>query len=233
MSRASSLFRLQEIDVALDRTRDRLAAIDLILQGSELVQRRRSELAGAESEWRATQAASRSAEDAVSLQRDKIQQAETQLYGGAIKNPKELEDLQNEDESLKRHLTILEDRLLEAMLVAEEAEIRRDGAQELLTQAEETVAEEHAQLNQERVTLLADVSRLEAEREASLASVDQSDVALYAELRQGMGSVVVARVQDGSCGVCGLILPASASQAIRNASDLVRCPQCYRVLYAG
>jgi len=233
MSRASSLYRLQEIDTALDRAQERVAIIDQILQGSELIQARRADLAKAEAEWRAAQSASRSAEDAASLQRAKIEQTDKDLYSGAIKNPKELQDLQQESESLKRHLSTLEDRLLDAMVAAEEAEIGRDEAQELLTTAEETVAEEHDQLHQERTGLLADLSRLQAEWEASLASVDQSDVALYMELRQGMGSVVVARVQEGSCGVCGLILPASASQAIRSADELVRCPQCHRFLYAG
>lgn len=233
MSRALSLYRLQDIDSSLDRVQRRLAAIEEILNESEYIRNRRAELAAAEAEWRRTHAASRTAEDAVAYQRGKIEQTEKNLYGGTIQNPKELQDLQQESESLKRHLVTLEDRLLEAMLAAEEAEIQRDEARELLTKAEETVAEEHEQLQQERAILLADLSRLQAEREASLASVDQSDVALYSELRQGMGSIVVARVQDGSCGVCGLVLPASASQAIRSRNELVRCPQCHRLLYAG
>jgi predicted nucleic acid-binding Zn-ribbon protein len=233
MSRASGLYRLQEIDSALDRAQQRIESIDRILQASELIQSRQAALAKAEAEWRAAESASRSAEDAASLQRAKIEQTDKDLYSGAIKNPKELQDLQQESESLKRHLSTLEDRLLEAMVAAEEAEIQRDEAREFLTAAEETVAEEHAQLHQERAGLVADLSRLQAEREACLASVDQSDVALYLELRQGMGSVVVARVQDGSCGVCGVILPASASQAIRSADELVRCSQCHRILYAG
>jgi predicted nucleic acid-binding Zn-ribbon protein len=233
MSRVSSLYRLQEIDTSVDRAQDRLATIERILQGSQLVQTHQAALTRAESEWRAAEAISRSAEDAVQLQRDKIERTEGDLYGGAIKNPKELQDLQQEAESLKRHLSTLEDRLLEAMVAAEEAEIGRAEAQEQLNEAEATVAEEHEQLHRERTGLLADLSRLQAEREACLASVDQSDVALYTELRQGMGSVVVARVQDGSCGVCGLILPASASQAIRSEGELVRCPQCHRLLYAG
>jgi predicted nucleic acid-binding Zn-ribbon protein len=231
MSRASGLFRLQEIDLSSDRARERVAAIDHILSGSELIQAREASLAKAEEEWRAAQAASRSAEDSVDIQRRKLEQTEKDLYGGAIKNPKELQDLQREAESLKRHLSTLEDRLLEAMVAAEEAEIRRAEAQEQLNKAEEATAEEHKQLHQERTRLQADLSRLEAEREACLSSVDQSDVALYRDLRQGMGNVVVARVQDGSCSVCGLILPASASQAIRSEGELVRCSQCHRVLY--
>jgi predicted nucleic acid-binding Zn-ribbon protein len=231
MSRASSLLRLQEIDQSIDRVQERLTAIELVLQGSSLVLERRAELSDREAHLRVTESASRSAEDMVDLQRQKIEQTEGSLYGGSVQNPKELQDLQMEAEALKRHLGTLEDRLLEAMLEAEEAELRRASASEALVRA--VVAEEHIQLNQERSLLLADLSRLQAEREASLGSVDQSDIALYGELRQGMGSVVVARVQDGSCGVCGLILPASASQAIRNANELVRCPQCRRFLYAG
>jgi len=128
MSRASSLLRLQEIDQSIDRVQERLTAIELVLQGSSLVLERRAELSDREAHLRVTESASRSAEDMVDLQRQKIEQTEGSLYGGSVQNPKELQDLQMEAEALKRHLGTLEDRLLEAMLEAEEAELRRASA---------------------------------------------------------------------------------------------------------
>ena len=52
----------------------------------------------------------------------RVGQAEASLYGGHVQNPKELQDLQKDVASLKRHLETLEERELEAMEAAENAE---------------------------------------------------------------------------------------------------------------
>jgi predicted nucleic acid-binding Zn-ribbon protein len=51
------------------------------------------------------------AEAEVGRQKVKIEQSESNLYSGNVKNPKELQDLQNEIAALKRYLITLEDRV--------------------------------------------------------------------------------------------------------------------------
>ena len=82
-------------------------------------------LDGNQNQLEAARVVIREAEYAAQAQREKIEQTENSLYGGAVSNPKELQDLQMEAESLKRHLQTLEDRLLEVLLEQEELQEQR------------------------------------------------------------------------------------------------------------
>jgi predicted nucleic acid-binding Zn-ribbon protein len=233
MSRASSLYRLQQLDHELDRSRPRVEEIKAILEDDSEIVRLRQALSEAEERLKTARMANSKAEHAVSSQRSKIERTEKALYGGTVKNPKVLQDRQQEAESLKRFLTTLEDRLIEAMIVLEEAQSQRDSADEALAAGLKSRDAQHEDLNQERDQLIAAISRLEAEREAALVDVEQQDLNLYDDLRKQAGSIAIALVQEGNCSACGLGLAQSIQQSIRSGTELVRCGQCRRILYAG
>jgi len=233
VSRASSLYRLQEIDLAIDRARTRLTEIDRLLAGSAAVRAARAADERAQAALQVGQAAVKDAEHGVAGQRAKLETAERSLYGGSVRNPKELQDLQADVESLKRHLATLEDRLLEAMMALEELDGAAGRAAQALASAETAQRTEHASLAGEREQLLARTDALQGEREAALAGVAERDLALYSRLRESMGGNALALLRDDSCGACGVGLSAAECQTVRNSPEPVRCHQCGRILYAG
>jgi hypothetical protein len=233
VSRASSLYRLQELDLAIDRASARLAEIDRLLGGSASVRAARAADEKARAALQLGQAGVKEAEHGVAGQRAKLETAERALYGGSVHNPKELQDLQADVESLKRHLAVLEDRALETMMALEELEGAGSRAAEALASAETAQRTEHASLAVERQQLLARTSTLQAEREAALAGVAERDLALYSRLRESMGGNALALLRDDSCGACGVGLSAAECQTVRNRPEPVRCHQCGRILYAG
>jgi predicted nucleic acid-binding Zn-ribbon protein len=231
MGRATSLFRLQELDSQLDEQRSRLEEIRQLLEDSAGITAARRALDSAEQSHHRAMAATSSAEHAAESQREKLLQTEQKLYGGSVQNPKELQDLQQESEALKRHLQTLEDHLLEAMLEAEETELVFSNAKESLQIAQETATSRNVALTEEAKNIRSDIARLEAEREAGLASVAAEDLSLYNDLRRSMGGRAMSLVVEDACSSCGLQLPASVKQAVRSGPDLVRCQQCGRILY--
>jgi len=233
MSRVSSLNRLQEIDLSVGRGRARLAEVEKLLGASDAVRAARAAHDQAQARSQTAQAAVRDAELAVGTQRAKLENAERALYGGGVHNPKELQELQADVESLKRHLSSLEDRLLEAMVALEDTETLAHKAEDQLAQAEGTQVTEQASLAGEHSQLLARLATLETEREAAVAGVAEKDLALYARLRDSMGGMALATLQDGSCSACGVGISAAERQTVRNSAELFRCPQCGRILYAG
>jgi len=233
VSRASSLYRLQELDLAMDRARARLAEIDRLLGGSAAVRSVRAADEQARAALQLGQAAVKEAEHSAAGQRAKLETAERSLYGGSVRNPKELQDLQADVESLKRHLALLEDRTLETMMALEELEGAGRRAAQALASAETAQRTEHASLAGEREQLLARTNTLQGEREAALAGVAERDLALYSRLRDSMGGNALALLRDGSCGACGVGLSAAECQTVRNSPEPVRCHQCGRILYAG
>lgn len=233
VSRLSGLYRLQELDLELDKLNVRLDEIEAILQDSSEVVRLQEAVAAAEGELRAQRNTAQSAEHAVKSQREKIKRTQSRLYGGQVQNPKELQDLQAEEQSLKRHLETLEDRYLEAMLAQDEAQQAYDQLDRELQQASADRSRTHAELVAEREQIQRRQADLEDERQAALATVSESDQRTYDKLRKQMGGIAIASLKDDSCSECGLTLSAATQQVVRSGNELVRCSQCHRLLYGG
>jgi len=233
MSRASSLYRLQEIDLESDRLKGRLEEIRITLDDSTEIAQLVADLAEKESSLSAVHSASVRAENEVEDQRLKVQNNEQGLYGGNVQNPKELEDLQMESTSLKRHLETLEDHYLEVMLEQDEVQSSVARSSASLKSAEADQAIEHGGLITERESIDNRLANLDAEREVALASVAEIDQETYEGLRARLGGVAVAVLDGDSCGVCGLTLSASSRQLVGSGDEIIRCIQCGRILYGG
>ena len=233
MSRTSGLYRIQEIDRESDRLKGRLEEIRITLEDSSEIAQLKADLDARESATGTSSTAARHAENEVDDQRAKLQNTEQALYGGSVKDPKELEDLQMEAESLKRHLETLEDRYLAAMLEQEEAENKQELSLASLDAAKGRQEDQHAELHSERDGIDQRLANLETEREAAMASVTDDDLKTYEQLRTQLGGVAVIALNGDSCGACGLTLPASSRQLVSSGDNLIRCSQCSRILYGG
>ena len=112
MNQSFHLFQLQKIDSQLDNLNKRIHEIDGIIAGDRSVVEAQDALSAAKANHQKARHHLSECEDRVSSKRIKIEQSEANLYSGSIRNPKELQDLQMEIGSLKRHLADLEDLLL-------------------------------------------------------------------------------------------------------------------------
>ncbi|MFQ5942360.1 MAG: zinc ribbon domain-containing protein [Anaerolineales bacterium] len=233
MSRASGLYRLQEIDRETDRLKGRLEEIRVTLEDSSEITQLKADRDVKEAAMADSSAAARRAENDVEDQRLKIQNTEQALYGGDVKNPKELEDLQMESDSLKRHLETLEDRYLEAMLEQDEKENALKVSSAALEATETRLASLHKDLISEQENHNERLASLEAEREVALASMSNQDSSTYEALRTRLMGVAVVELNGDSCGACGLTLSASSRQLVVSGDELVNCTQCSRILYGG
>lgn len=233
MSRPFKLYRLQQIDSQLDWLHGRLQEIEAALKEDSALQQASENTSNAEKELRGARQALRAAEENVLEQRTKIEHSESTLYGGKMQNPKELKDLEKEVESLKRFLSVLEDRQLEAMMSEEEAastyQIVADDLEKVRTQFHLDIGE----LEREKDKLGKDVSRLEEERRVSASSVDADDLLLYNQLREKRRGVAVAKVVDRACSACGSTLNSVLLDAVHSPNHLNLCETCGRILYTG
>ncbi len=233
MGQPFKLFRLQQIDSQLDQDRRRLAEIESILNNNEALTQAQQNLNQAVDARENTRKSLRKSEENVQAQRVKIEQTSATLYGGKVRNPKELQDLQNEIAALKRYQSILEDRQLEAMLELEEVEKLEAAASAEFEKVQNQVNTLQASLINERTTLLESVKNSESERLAAASSIPPEDLSLYEQLRRQRRGVAVARVTDKACAACGTTLNAALLHASRSPNQLTRCDSCGRILYAG
>jgi len=232
MSQTRQLFLLQQIDTDIDNSRLRLSEIDAALNDNSAVKQAKAKAEKAEKLSQQARTALKNAELDVEAQQTKIASNERALYGGAVTNPKELEDLQMESAALKRHLSTLEDRLLEAMVAFEEADKKHKAAQAELENVRQQAAEENVELSEEQDQLIDHLAELTQTRDETAEPIAPDSMKIYEELRQSRAGVAVAEVLDNSCTACGANLTAAQAQAARLPSKITTCDSCKRILYS-
>ena len=233
MSQPFKLFRLQQIDSQLDRLQARLGEIETILNDDSAQKQAEAEHNATQVELNSKLKALKHAEDEVRQQRLKIEQTEATLYGGKVHNPKELQDMQNEVAALKRYLSVLEDRQLEAMMAVEASEESEQAASKHLEAALRAGSEQRQDLEAERDGLQNEVALATSERQATISSIEAADLTLYEQLRRQRKGLAVAKVSDRYCSACGSTLSATLLHATRSSTQLSRCDVCGRILYSG
>jgi predicted nucleic acid-binding Zn-ribbon protein len=233
MSQISILYRLQHIDSQLDSARITLQSIENKLNDNSMLVSAHQNLDEAEQKNKDELKILRDCENKSYNTRIKIELSEASLYSGKIHNPKELQDLQNEIASLKRLIVTLEDKELAAMMSVEEAETNLNRAKQALQEIQAVIIEKNANLIGERTRLIAQIERLEAERQATLPPISTEDLNLYEQLRKIRSGVAVVKISSRACAACGATLTAALIQSSQSTGQMVRCPTCGRILYPG
>jgi predicted nucleic acid-binding Zn-ribbon protein len=231
MSAALGLYRLQQVDSQLDHAHARLKAIQQILENDEELRRSTQRCGEAESRFKEAERLLKLCEQEVEKQRIKLQQTEASLYGGYVHNPKELQDLQKDVASLKRHLETLEERQLDAMETSENAEKELALARAELERVTASKGEQFRNLTEESTVLNRDIDRFSSERLAVVQDLTAPAISSYEQLRKLRRGLAVTTLSDGSCAACGTTLTASQQQSARSSGQLFYCPSCGRILY--
>jgi predicted nucleic acid-binding Zn-ribbon protein len=233
MSSPFKLYRLQQTDSQIDRDTAQVAEIERTLKDDEVLKRGSRSVQSAEQELKGHRKALQRAEDNVSAQRVKIEQTEATLYSGKVKNPKELQDKQNEAAALNRYLVVLEDRQLEAMLAEEEATSKFDNAVHELEKKQSRYDRMQSDLSNEKVKLENELVRLQGERTATTGSIPEDDLILYQQLRVQRRGIAVAKVSNKACSACGSLLSATLLHSARSPNQITLCDTCGRIFYFG
>ena len=115
MKVVSQLFKLQEIDLAIEADEQALRQITSQLGESQAVVKARAKLASEHQRLEELRNQQRSAEWEMDDLSSKISAAEGKLYGGRIGNPKELASLQREVDIFRAKREQLEEKVLTIM----------------------------------------------------------------------------------------------------------------------
>ena len=233
MNQAFQLYQLQKIDSQLDVIENRLNEINKILDADQTVKQAETAVQQKKEEIHQAHMAMKKIDDAVQAQKIKIETSNASLYGGKIQNPKELQDLQNEISSLKKHLANLEDQELEAMIQFDQLELDMKKAVENQKSAQGEFVEKQSKLLGEQLQLNKTKEKLLAERAAAIPSILPEELEKYLKLRKTKRGIAVASVTEGACTGCGSNLTPAEWQAARSPHQVAYCSSCGRILYAG
>lgn len=231
-NRSFYLFQLQKIDRRKDQINLRMAQMQALIGDQQAFSDATAAHNAALSELQDLGDRFSSLEKKSTEKRLKMEISEASLYGGVVKNPKELTDLQAEIASLKSVLKTLENDQLELMILMEDQQQKTDRTQKALDTIIASQESNHKQLFQENQLLINELERLKLERSAIEQQLNPESIALYDTLRKSKKGNAVAGVEDGCCSICGSQLTAAEVQHAKSSSQILFCPSCGRILYA-
>lgn len=163
---------------------------------------------------------------------EKAQRSEQRLYSGKVSNPKELTDLQHEIEALGRRRRVLEDEILEAMVMVEEADADFQDADQSRKDMEANWTEKLTKLQAEQNILAKRINELVAQRNDLVQRIDGRMMKAYESAGRNKQGLAVATLKRGICSACGVTASAQKVKQV-DAGELVYCGSCGRILYAG
>lgn len=230
MASARTLYRLQITDQVLTDGRTRLKEIEERLAGDEELQALQRLVGSLTAQASSSRTRVRDSELESQSLSARITAAQDRLYGGRVTNPRELTSLQNEVSSLKRRQRRLEDRTLESMIQLDGLEEQLRVQQSRLGQMTARWEAEQTSLQDEQAELEARMKHLQAERSAVRRTIQPADLSLYEDLRRRRKGLAVVPLEGQACGGCGVLLPSSTAQQIRQTDTLHFCHSCGRIL---
>jgi predicted nucleic acid-binding Zn-ribbon protein len=227
------LYQLQVVDSEHDDKSRQLAVVNQGLGESDEVLRAGHAVTETEASLGDLRAQLRALELEIGGVNAKLKQNQDRLYGGRVRNPKELSSLQEEANALRRRRSELEDHELELMIAVDDAEAELAERQARLSQIESTWRQEQARLLAEKKELVHRLVELEEEREAMRSRLGASDLARYDAMRSRLGGTAVVRLKKGICTACGVDVPTSMARAVERGDGMHECPICGRLLFGG
>ena len=162
----------------------------------------------------------------------KITAAERQLYGGTVSASRELQALEADIASLKKHRGSLEDAELEVLMEREPvdarlraADVERDAIDAEATGLRAAVAEAS-------VAIDASIAEHTEARAGLETEIGPDLLGVYEQSRVKNRGIGIARLEHGTCMGCRMKLSAVELDRIRHeaAEAIIRCEECGAIL---
>ena len=233
MTIAADLYALQETDSAIEAAKASLVVVEEqlgeseeLLAGHQAVEEGRAALEGVSKQQREL-------EWQVDDLRSRVSGVEDKLYGGSVRNPKELASMQEEANILRGQLRRREDELLDLMVRVEERQAALREAEESLSEVEKRWQQEQKELASQKGKLEGELAGLEEKRRQQSGLIGAQVLVLYDNLWERRQGRAVVKVERGMCGGCRISLPMTVLQKARSGLDVVQCVSCERILYVS
>ena len=234
-SEQMTLLEIQEHDTRLAQLQHRLNTMPQVAELAsirERIERVRKEIIAAKTIVSDLEREQAKADADVDLVRERSRKDRDLLDSGSITDPKQLQSLQSELQSLAKRQSDLEDVELEVME-------RLEGAQAAVVHLEaelDGVAAEEARLAAEVAGLQADIdaerSTVVVERGQLATRISAELLGLYDKIRADHSGMGAAPLHRGRCEGCRLELPPTDIASIRGAAEdeVLRCEECRCIL---
>jgi predicted nucleic acid-binding Zn-ribbon protein len=229
MSLAGQLYRLQQLDLELQKKQQELSDVENKLADNKALLAAEAKLASQKEQLENARKKQKSSEWELDDLQEKTRQVDSKLYGGKTKDPKELVNLEKEVKALKSQIRTKEDSLLGLMSQVEQIESDARATGEESEHLKREWVQRQETLGPRKGELEIELGGLKGERSRSAQQIDSEPFNIYERIRLSRGQAVV-KVERGRCLGCHIAVPTSQWQKVK-AGDLIQCNNCSRILY--
>jgi predicted nucleic acid-binding Zn-ribbon protein len=230
MTNVKALRELQEIEQERATIRSRLVELKEKQGESPALLSARAAAESAAQRLRTGEKAQKEREYEFETVSKKLAASQNRLYSGTVKNPKELQGLEEEVKHLTGRTGQLQDEILESLIEVEEAG-------EALVTADASLREIESEWRAEQVVIKGEIrghskclTTLDAAGSALQGRLTKADIELYVDLRRRKGPTPIALVTGGNCEGCGVRLSVTQKRQVQNDDELIFCSSCGRLL---
>jgi len=229
MSLAEQLYKLQQVDLELQRKQQELNEVENQLRDDKALVAAESKLASQKEQLEDARKKQKSSEWELEDLQEKVRQINSKLYVGTTTNPKELVNLEKEVKGLKSQIRPKEDVLLGLMSQVEEIEAKVKTTTEEIERLKREWEQRQETLGQRKSEVETVLAKLRGDRNGLGQQIDPEALNTYERLRLTRGQAVV-KVERGKCQGCHITVPTSQWQKAK-AGDLIQCTSCSKILY--
>jgi len=229
MSLAEQLYKLQQVDLELQRGQLELDEVENRLSDNQALVAAESKLASQEEQLEGVRKKQKSSEWELEDLQEKVRRIDSKLYGGKTKDPKELVNLEKEVKGLKSQIRPKEDVLLGLMSQVEEIEAEVKITAEDIEQLKREWNQRQETLGRRKSEIETVLAKLRGERNRLEQQIDSEALNTYERIKLTRRQAVV-KVEGGKCQGCHITVPTSQWQKAK-AGDLIQCTSCSRIMY--
>jgi len=229
MSLVGQLYRLQQIDLELQKKQQELKEVENQLSDDKVLVATESKQASQSEQLGDARRKQKNSEWELEDLQEKVKQINSKLYSGITKDAKELVNLEKEVKSLKSQIKTKEDALLGLMSQVEELEAKAKATAEELEHLKREWQQRQETFGLKKSELEIALARLRIDRDELVQQSDREALNTYERLRLTRGEAVV-KVEKGRCLGCHVTVPTSQWQKIKTGV-LIQCNNCNRIFY--
>lgn len=160
---------------------------------------------------------------------ERIRKHKGQMY--EVKSNEAYRALKHEADEEERQKAGAEDKVLEAMISAEEEEKAIKTAEADLKQVEARVTTALRELEAGQKTLEKEAAELGAQRDALRSGVGEDMLEMYDRIAGGHGGIALAEARDEVCQVCRIHIRPQTFAEVKRNDQIHTCESCHRILY--
>ena len=233
MDDAVKMYELQRIDLMWVKVARRLQQLKQLLGESDELRTAREQVAETEEALHTWHAKQKNAELEDKSLAERIQATEERLMSGTVRNPKELDALQQSLEALRRQRETVAEDGVNAITQTEELTAKLATEKAVLAKIESSWSGDQTGLREEELKLKQNGVLLKRKREQVVTGMNGTLHERYEKMRKRKAGVAIAPVQNGICSACHVAIPTGVVSSLSSATSLVLCPSCGRYLVAN